>query len=245
MKEQIKVMDLEFGYELYRDENYQVFMKTPDGEMKFIQPIKDRPLFIGLKDKLTTKDAKERIKEAEELVRQGMGKKYTAEELYRLVYPDENEFCKAFYKMSCRMKNFIDRIRENRGLIEMYSMMEERHPKAEEILKGAKLIGTWSNPYSPADVEIYKTIDGRYAIEFAVSYGDTFDIRTWIFNKKPSKKSFQDLLDIEEVEAKIRFLGYPEEFRCWECGRHVHFVDIEADNLQEKISNWLDRYCGC
>lgn len=234
------VADLGFGYKLGLKENSpNPQILTPEGKLVPV-PASNKPFYLNTKGKAKT------IEEAEKLVKGGKAKKYTAEELYRMAFPDENEFYKRFYGMSKKMKNWIDTFYKNKGIIARYTGWEERDKEVDEkYMKNATIIETFNNPFSPHPVEVYNLGDGKYALEYAVVYGDTFDIRTIIFKRKPTKQDFYDIISVEEVEIKIRFHGYAEEFNCWECGKHTHFVEICADSLQDKISYWDDKYCGC
>ncbi len=234
------VADLGFGYELVKHKilNNNPHIKTPEGKLVPI-PASNKPFYLNTKGKAKT------IEEAEKLVKEGKAKKYTAEELYRMAFPDEEEFYKRFYGMSKRMKKWIDTFYKNKGITARFTGWEERDENVKDLIKDAELIETFNNPFSPHPVEVYRLKDGTYALEYPVVYTDTFDIRTIIFKKRPTKQDFYEILSVEELEAKIKFHGYPEEFNCFECGRRTHFVEICANSIQDKISYWDDKYCGC
>lgn len=236
----VLVSDLGLGYTLYKEKNGKtLYIETLKKDKKIV-PIQDEPLYLTNGKAKTTK-------EAEQLVSRGEAKKYMISDLYRMAFPDEDEFYKVFHGMSKRMKLWIDKFYKNKGVVAKFAGWEKRDKHADKLMDGAEVIETFNNPFihSPHPVEVYLLRDGRYAVEYSVVQSDTFDIKTIIFKRRPTKKDFFDVVDVEEVEAKIRYQGFPEEFNCWECGKHTHFTEICANNLQERISYWEDRYCGC
>ena len=228
-----KVVDLGFGYTLHLES--VPFIKTPEGKKKII-PTGKKPVGKSLTVYLNAKGKTK--EEAEKLVKEGKAKKYTTEELYRMVYPSDDEFYKKFYGYSKRMKKWLEKFYRNKGLIDVSVSSTEKYFNKAEIFE------TFDNPFSPDPVRVYK-LDKGYAIEFAVVSFDDVSIRRFTFKKRPSYQDFTDILSVESVEKKIALFGYPEEFKCWECGKRTHFTEIDAKSLQERISFWEDEYCGC
>lgn len=198
--EKVKVADLDFGYELYRDEYNQVFIKTPgENSFKLVPPVEGKSVYIG------TKGVKS-VEEAEKLVESGVAKKYTTFDLYKLAIPDEEEFCLVFYKMPKEVKEIVDSFNKEKGLIEKHFGIEERSPLIEKEMKNATLLENWDIPILPNPlVEVYILKNGNYAVEFVRSYIDSFSVYTWIFNKKPTKEDFIELLLLEEAIVRKRY----------------------------------------
>jgi hypothetical protein len=60
----------------------------------------------------------------------------------------------------------------------------------------------------------------------------------------PSLKAIQDAIMIDRLEFDFKFGKLEEEFICWECDHHVHWLDIKGD-LKTKITCLKEKYCGC
>jgi hypothetical protein len=64
------------------------------------------------------------------------------------------------------------------------------------------------------------------------------------FTHKPSDDDVTKAKIIDMLELDLRMGRIKEEFKCWECGMHTHWLDISG-SFYEKIDCWRDRYCGC
>lgn len=66
----------------------------------------------------------------------------------------------------------------------------------------------------------------------------------YYFNHNPSKQDVIKARAIDDFESELRIGRIKEEFKCWECGKKSHFLDIPGDILT-KIDCIRDKYCGC
>lgn len=232
------VRTLHEGYELFRSET-GLYVKTPEGRVEYIPP-QDKYLYVG------AKGVRDR-EEAERLVEEGKAKKYSIRELYREAFPDEETFFKAFYGMSKRMREWLDEFYKSKGVVKRYVGWEGRNKEADELLEGAKVVGTFVNPFlfSPEDAKLYKLRNDLYAIEISVTFIDTFHTLTFIFSRKPSEEDFLEVLTADTIEAKVRYKKYPETFICRRCGKETHFTEIRAETIAEKEEKWEQEWCGC
>lgn len=87
--------------------------------------------------------------------------------------------------------------------------------------------------------------DIRYCAEFGYQTDmDDYTIETLIFNKQPSLKNIHTIISINDLEFMFKFKRLLPKFKCWECGRVVHWVDLDGD-FERKKDMLEDKYCGC
>ena len=73
---------------------------------------------------------------------------------------------------------------------------------------------------------------------------DNFGEIRHYFNHNPSDYEVRVAKMIQDAEYNFRMCIWHEEFKCWECGRTVHWTDIRGD-IFEKVNCMEDMYCGC
>lgn len=104
----------------------------------------------------------------------------------------------------------------------------------------------WANLTGSGQVEVYeyyKDNEQRYAAEYCQRAGiDDYDITSYVYNRKPSKKTIIDTKVIEDIDFELT--ANKAVLKCWECGHECHFADIKADSLEQKFDRWKDSFCG-
>lgn len=73
---------------------------------------------------------------------------------------------------------------------------------------------------------------------------DDLTFQAMFFSRKPTVGDIEFMMAATDIEGDISLRRIPETFVCWECGREVHWLDIEG-GLREKAEGARDRYCGC
>lgn len=99
---------------------------------------------------------------------------------------------------------------------------------------------------SPIEVYKYVNSDGelRYCAQISYMVQDAYVIETLIFTKEPTYKNVLTARQIGSLVFDIEYQGAPQTFACRECGCHTHWLDTPGD-LNDKIENLKNRYCGC
>lgn len=151
-----------------------------------------------------------------------------------------------------RTKNYFNAIKTNIGFIGSnygnYGI--EEILKKKGFFEEAKLqqIKTYRGYVNSSDIDIYSyEINGekRYCAELSYQTNiDDYCVETHIFEKFPSEKDIKIIREIESLIFKFQLSQIEPEFGCWECGRRVHWLDIQGDFFTKK--NALEeKYCGC
>lgn len=109
-------------------------------------------------------------------------------------------------------------------------------------------VTTYDGYVNSSDIVIYSYLkDGelRYCAELSYRAGiDDYCIETHIFKKIPTRKEVMDFRELDNLEFKFKYENLHPEFRCWECGKYVHWLDAEGD-FQKKKDMFKEKYCGC
>lgn len=143
-------------------------------------------------------------------------------------YPDE------------RTKKYLDAVKKNIGLTKVEHGYDGFLPK-DKIQLSHKI---WLN--INGDVEVGE-VDGQWLAEYSYRTDiDDYDICTYFFDKKPTKKNILTAKLLEDIEFYFNYHGWNKNtFTCWECGsKDVNWLDIEG-NLETKWDQFKEKYCGC
>jgi len=155
-------------------------------------------------------------------------------------------------KIDERTKNYLADCRNNVGWLGCnngwYGIKEILEKK--NILQTASLqkLETYDGYMNSSDIDVYSyEIDGRKRYCAELSYQtdiDDYCTETHIFNQCPTRESVLTARLINDIEFAIKFKGFKTEFNCWECGKHVHWLDNEKGTLEQKFDRMKERFCG-
>ena len=143
------------------------------------------------------------------------------------------------------LKDELGYIGGNSGYLDMEAIL-----KKKGVLESAKLeiLETLEGFLNSSEFTVYQYEndgDVRYCAEFGYQTDmDDYTIETLIFNKQPSLENIHTIISINDLEFMFKFKRLLPKFKCWECGRVVHWVDLDGD-FEEKRDKLEDKYCGC
>lgn len=239
------VKDLAYGCSLYNDDE-NCYIKSPDNKIHTIEKMAYF-IFINQNGDILLDKPKHNTKYV----------KYKAEDLYKAAFLDREDFCRIFYGMSKRMRNWIEKQYKKIGLVERYyEIIDKNQEINKKFIYNAKLIKTYkTNPiirvFAPVitsqDVQIYVLRNNNYAIQYHILdiHENVLGLLTIVLSKKPNWNTFMHYINVEEIEVGIREELIEETFICFACEEEKHFLDIKAKNIETQIAYWDDEYCGC
>lgn len=171
----------------------------------------------------------------DEILKSG-GIEITPHELFKALFPEEWEKHKHRYEDK-RTESYLEKVKNSIGLIDI------KHGHEEESLDSVSRISLFFNT---STVEVGRNKDGVWVAQYTMRTDvDDYDIVRMYFKNKPYEDTIKNAALIDEIESYFYFRGYDKaKFRCWECGREAHWLDIEG-NLQEKWHGLSEQYCGC
>lgn len=144
----------------------------------------------------------------------------TERQLFEEIYnPTEEDMCQFLYGCSIRTHEAIEEIKNKIGFV---------GTSTEDDAIGKKVYGKETEFFHS---EMHSGVDEWYEEKF-------------YFTHKPSDDDVMKAKIIESLELDVRMGRLKEEFKCWECGKETHWLDIPGDFFA-KIDCWRDRYCGC
>lgn len=148
---------------------------------------------------------------------------------------DEETWSMQLNGYGLRTKKYFDAIKKDIGFEEIVHGWD-----TEEFETSSEY------PYFGAikTVEIGKTKENRWCAELGYQTAiDDYNEEKIYFNRKPSVADVKTLRKIEKIRMDIRFRIKKEIFRCYECGREIHWLDVEG-GLDDKIFGLEERFCG-
>jgi len=151
-----------------------------------------------------------------------------------------------------RTKNYFNKIKSNLGYkgynASWYSIKEILEKKGYLEESELKEIKTYNGYVNSSDITVYSyKINGelRYCAELSYQTDiDDYCTETHIFNEFPKEKDIHLIIDINSLEFKFMYKRLEPEYTCWECGRHLHWLDNEG-NFENKKNRLEEKYCGC
>jgi hypothetical protein len=217
-------------YEIEKDTASEMLylVNKQNGQRKLI-PMRDGHLFL-------TYGANVKVEELEKLIAEGKAIMLDSKTIYKEVYSwDDDTLCRKFYGYDHRTAKYFEAVKNNMGFV------RESHGYEEEDLRDSYEVKVWDNA-SP--VEIGKTKDGLWCAQFSQRTNvDDYDITRFYFRNKPTKTNIVTLNLISQIEMDFMMRTMKLEFNCWECGRHVHWLDVPGD-IFEKYECAKDERCG-
>lgn len=134
-----------------------------------------------------------------------------------------------------RTAKYLDSVIKNTGLVNKEVDYDE-----EEFITKEK-VNVWVNLLY--DVIVGKVKNGLWCAQWVEAGIDDYNVIRLYFNRKPSKNTLQTL----DLVEKIMYLGdfgvFKPEFKCIECGRKFHWLDIEG-SIFKKYEALEDKLCG-
>lgn len=162
--------------------------------------------------------------------------KISPKELYRMFNP---EFLKTHF-MDDRTEKYINKCKENIGFVSSDCGWEEGF-NGEPDFK----LKIWLNATGSGYTDV-KKVENEWIAQtcFRIDIDD-YCIEIFRFNKKPTEKMILTAQLIDEIENTLTHKPLLAVFDCWECGRETHWLDINADSLENKWEGLKENYCGC
>lgn len=195
-------------------------------------------IFISLQDIPEEEKKPENI---ERLVKEGKGIKISRWDLYKMLSSlSEEELFIKFYGYTPRTHKYLQAVKKNIGLL------DHKVDYNEEKFEVLRQYDLFFNLTGSGKIDIGKIGENRYVAQFSYrSDIDDYQIEKLYFNHMPSENNVKTALLLSEIE--LYFMLHPRQdvFTCWECGREVHWLDVEAKDLNERFDMLKERYCGC
>lgn len=223
--EQIRRKGYEFlkGYlmpngEIYQYEgDYDFIIVTPNGERKDVCGLLDNIFYVS-EDKIPTT---------------------RREIITELYHPTAEQWCEYEFGYSLRTKKYLDAVSERIGLLEMDCS------DSADIIKNDTTIKV---NYSIWYTSFMSKVDEKYVVQHIRRVEiDTWLIYTFVFDKRPNDKIIRTSFNLYDVQRNMnnRFPDkYRETYRCYECNRETHWLDVEGD-FNRKYECLTEKYCGC
>jgi hypothetical protein len=160
----------------------------------------------------------------------------TGKEIHMAFYNmNEEEFMFKTTKMDARTRKYLNAIKNNLGYLDTIGDWEE------ETFVNSRIVNGYMNT---SDVTIGKLKDNRYCSEYSIQTAiDDYCIVKHYWRKEPSIKDVSIIDDISNLESDFHINRCEIDFNCWECGRKIHWLDIEGD-FSKKYQFLKERYCG-
>jgi hypothetical protein len=220
------------SYYSFSDRNGNLIVsKVEDNNKQKIVPCNNEPFYFTFEHRVKT------IDEAEQLIAEGKGFKVLCVDIHREFYGlDDEALCMKMHGYDLRTEKYLKAVKENIGFI------EEKHGWDDEKINNPQTISIWANA---SDVEIGQTEDDRWCAQWSVRTAvDDYCISRLYFNRKPTRNDILTVHKLSDLEMNFGLHRMKPVFECWECGRKVHWLDIEGD-FNEKLTALNESYCGC
>jgi hypothetical protein len=209
----------------YEIENKYGILRIKKGEDKKYLTKDDQPTYFTFGKNVPP----ERLDEEAE---KGNIIKTTGFEIYKEYFNWDEDTChKERYGYSKRTKAYLDGIKNKLGFVKSKYDYEFEELTAKEEVGYRCSIG--------------KTKDGLWCYQQSIRTDiDDYTVEKLYFNRKPSKKAVETMQSIIDLENNFYFQHLKEVFTCWECGRDVHWLDVDGD-FNTKANALFEKYCGC
>lgn len=161
-------------------------------------------------------------------------------ELGIALFPEHWESIKHIYEPDKRTESYLRKVRDNIGLIEI------KHGWDGIKFEVLDQYSIWANLTGSGMVDVGKDDKNQWIAEYSLRTDiDDYVIVDYVFKNKPSRRNIMIAKLLEDIETYFTSKGWDKhEFRCWECGKKQHWLDIPG-SIEEKWSNFKDSYCGC
>jgi hypothetical protein len=154
-----------------------------------------------------------------------------------------------------RTHRYLEACEENAGILDINTGKKEIKSQLRkagiDFQKVGKIdISSLTVTNTPTIIDYEKGGQQRYAVEWTQRSGiDDYVVRSVVFDHYPKEKHLRTALAIEKGRKKLG-RKIPVEFRCWECGRSMHWLDANGPggdslSLNERINQADRQYCGC
>lgn len=177
----------------------------------------------------------------ENLVKQGKAIKTNGIELYQNFSSlSKDKLHKKIYGYDERTKEYLDNIEKKIGLLSH----EFGHKEEEfKIIKQYDFIMFLTGS---GYIDVGKVAENKYVAQFSYRVSiDDYCIERIYFNRFPTEQDIKTAITINDIKTYLRLHPDSEIFTCWECGRELHWVDIDENDLIKKFEMLKEKYCGC
>ena len=165
---------------------------------------------------------------------------------------NENVDGKLFIKEALcdeKTEKYLNATIENLGYVDYTSGWEEELEKhGYKVINTIKSESVYINATDVELLEIEKNNQKYYGLQYSMQTAiDDYSIITHILNKYPNNlaKITAELEIIDKIEFDINLNNWKDNFKCWECGNIIHWLDGTGNGIVEKYNVKKDLYCGC
>ncbi|MGB9886661.1 MAG: hypothetical protein ACPLRW_06650 [Moorellales bacterium] len=117
----------------------------------------------------------------------------------------------------------------------------------QSVLREDQVVDRWRLGLWGPEVEV-----GRDAEDWTVQRLDVFEedygYTVVRFTRRPARREVETAFLVQELYLDFWMGGLEPVFRCWECGREAHWLDIQlpdGESLAACVAALRERYCGC
>lgn len=157
-------------------------------------------------------------------------------EFYNFAEDRELECCFK-YQYSSRSRDYIEKIMKEIGLVR-YTDASNYGGGEDGVMSSFQILRIYD---IFINLDIYVGKIGDLWIAQAVNWYivDDYAVIKMYFDHLPSEQEVKTAFDVMKFEEKPI-----EVFKCYECGRRVHWLDTPPETIGEKYYLATDRYCG-
>ena len=162
---------------------------------------------------------------------------YTKRDIINALYtPTKEEWCSYENGYSVATHEYLGIVKKQIGLIETrvrnnYEFTSTEIINTDFLDKGA-------------EISVMIQVGKKYLVQIPVRNNDDLTVYIFVFTKKPTPLSVHAAYRLMELEHKFYTKQLSEVFICCECGREIHWLDIQGD-FRDKLGQLEDRHCGC
>lgn len=218
-------------YYTLSEKNGNIYINSESGERAF--PLTTKPVYLSFGNVVNVVDESEIPQALEE----GLLVEVNAVRIYQEYFgwDDETTF-KKVHGYDSKTHEYISSILNSIGFIEVKNGYEE------EVFETSFNYGFLYN--SANSVTIGKTKNGLWCAQFGYRNNiDDYNIERHYFSNKPSVSDVELSVSISNLLINFSFKKLSETITCWECGKNLHWTDING-NLNQKIKYLMDDFCG-
>lgn len=162
---------------------------------------------------------------------------YTRRQIINELYsPTEEDWCVYENGYSLSTQEYLNIVKKQIGLTEI-QIRNDYEFTSSKIINTDFLDGN-------AEISVMLQIGKKYLVQMPIRNNDDLTVYIFVFTKKPSPISVHAAYRLIELEHKFYTKQLSEVFICCECGREIHWLDIQGD-FRDKLGQLEDRHCGC
>ena len=138
--------------------------------------------------------------------------------------------------MSEKSKNYLDIAMHRINLITILGESDQTDIvlENEREIYSASYGGVWLGK-----------VDNQWAVQASGQTNvDSFYYKTFFFSKRPSIFEIDEAIAIDKMAGILKYNTQKEYIKCYECGREVHWTDLNVTSIEGKMKLFIERMCG-